>query len=133
MVKSGVVIAVFGTAALIEMGQPGGQCRRRLSFGRHLPQCNANTRPAMTIARDGRWPLPRQHCIDDPPLDGDNSGVAAGGHDFLKTQVARRIERPRFPQAIAGRMRRIDMRARYPPLRNRLGRWMGSAALQKLR
>jgi hypothetical protein len=41
MVKGGGTIGVFRTA-LIEIGQPRRQRRRRLSFGHHLPQCNAD-------------------------------------------------------------------------------------------
>ncbi len=41
------------------------------------------------------------------------------------------VERPRLTQAVAGRMRRIKMRAGNPSIRHRLGRRMGSAAFQK--
>ena len=47
--------------------------------------------------------------------------------------MVRGVERPGFAQAVAGRMRRIEMRAGNEAVGNRLGGGMGSAAFEKLR
>ncbi len=47
--------------------------------------------------------------------------------------MVRGVERPGLAEAVPRRMRRIEMRAGNPPLRHRLGRGMGSPALQEPR
>ena len=81
--------------------------------------------------RSPRAARPASDRLRDAPLDGECFGIAATLHHQLKRIVMRRIERPGFAHAVAGRMRRIKMRAGDPALRNGLGGGMGSAAPQQ--
>ena len=87
----------------------------------------------MARLRRRRWRFARLDRLGDTPLDRQNPGIPKRCDHRLECMMARGIERPRQAQSVAGRMRRIKMRARYPPRRNRLGGGMGAAAFQETR
>src|SRR5215475_385730 len=76
--------------------------------------------------------MPGHHSLDDPSLEGNPLCLAVTFEHGLEGVVIVKPERPFPSQLIAKRVWRIDMGARDPAVRHRLGRGVGPTVHQQL-
>jgi hypothetical protein len=83
VVKAGSFLVGF-RSSLVEIREPGGQRRGRMSSGFHLPQGDSDAGAAMAGLRHRRRRLSRIDHVDDAPLDRQAFGISERFNRQLK-------------------------------------------------
>lgn len=128
-------VAGISRAELTTSRHPCGKCSRALLQRLQLVKGDAQGCAGKALVRNhdrGRLPS-GAYSIDDPSFERNTIGIAITLEQDLEGGIAVVPERVSAAKVVSQRMWRMDMGARNPTLRQRLGRRMGPTACEELR
>lgn len=127
-----MLVAIIDRIRRVEFCKPRGKNGRRMASGSHLPQGNANAVAALAVLRHLRRSISGFDGLHDAAFDREALRPPQHADHALECFMTGDVEGAGSPQFIAGWMRRIDMRAGNPAVRNGLRRRVGPSGFQKL-